>query len=151
MKIFTITVSLLLSTQMLIGQLGQINLSEALQKGSGDTYGTYCGIAATQPAARKFLEKMVLERDLEGLSRWLESPNLVYQTYAAEGLIRLSAIISITPTQSRQIERVKLKKDRIPTCSGCVIEDLTIAECLAGVEPGYNINTPRERGDAPRG
>lgn len=151
MKIFTITVSLLLSTQMLIGQLGQTKLSEALQRGSGDTYGAYCGIAGTQPAARKSLERMVQERDLVGLSDWLESPNLVYQTYAAEGLIRLSSVITITPPLSRQIESIKIKKDRIPTCHGCIMKDMTIADCLAAIEPGYNIEAPGEREEAPRG
>ncbi len=136
---------LLFSTQLLVGQLGDFKLTEALNGTSTDTYGTYCGIVGTPPESRKAVEKMIKDRNIEGLSTWLDSPNIVKKTYAAEAFIRLSSEILMTPELLAKIERLKASNDIIPTCHGCVYDKLSIAQCLSRIEPGQEIDSPHDQ------
>jgi len=74
MKAFSFVGVLLLSSHMLMGQLGDMKLTDALKTGNSDVYGTYCGFAGTPPEARQDVEKLIHARDIASL----ESPILRY-------------------------------------------------------------------------
>ena len=115
--------------------LGDFKLSEGLSKGAGKTYGSYCGIAGRQPSTRIAVENLIAKEDLSTLKEWLNSPNLVVQTYAAEAFIRLSGRKDISRDIMDRVDIIRNKEEQINTCRGCIYDKLTIKECLAGVEP----------------
>ncbi len=130
---------LLLSMTLCLNMNGQglqnFKLSEGLSKGAGKTYGAYCGIAGQHPPTRIAVEKLIEAEDLSKLEEWLNSPNLVVQTYAAEAFIRLSERLDLSQEVMYQVEVIRNKDEIITTCKGCVYDKLTIKECLEGVKP----------------
>ena len=115
--------------------LSDFKLSTALSAGGGKTYGSYCGIAGQHPPMRIAVEELIAEEDLETLVEWLNSPNLVVQTYAAEAFIRLSGKLDISGEIMDDVDIIRNKEENIATCRGCIYDKLTIKECLAGIEP----------------
>lgn len=115
--------------------LGDFKLSTALSDGGGKTYGSYCGIAGQHPPTRIAVEELIADEDLETLEEWLNSPNLVVQTYAAEAFIRLSGRLDISSELLILVDTIRGKEENIPTCRGCIYDKLTIKECLAGIDP----------------
>lgn len=135
MKYTILLLSLLFSLNMNGQGLRDFKLSEALSSGGGKTYGSYCGIAGTHPPTRVAVEKLIANEDLSALEAWLNSPNLVVQTYAAEAFIRLSGRMDLPQDVLRLVDIIRNKRNNIATCKGCVHDKLSIKECLAGVEP----------------
>jgi len=80
---------------------------------------------------------------------WIRT-NLVKKTYAAEAFIRLSIEIDMTPELSSKVDAVKSRQDLISTCQGCILDKLTISECLAQIKPGQEINGPHNQGTSTR-
>ena len=145
MKSTYLLATFLFSAHLLAGQIGDIKLTDALKYGANDRYGTSCGIAGSPPEARKAVEQMIQNRDVAALEVWLESPNLVKMTYAAEAFIRLSNEIALTPELTGKIKVITSRQDLIPTCVGCTHQKLTIAQCLAEIEPGQDIQAPHDQ------
>jgi len=150
MRSFSLLVTIILSSHLLFGQLGDFKLTDALKSGANDVYGTYCGFAGTPPQARKAVEKMIQNRNIVGLVTWLDSPNLVKKTYAAEAFIRLSTEINMTAELSAKVDKVRVRQDLISTCQGCILDKLTIAECIAQIKPGQELDAPHDQTSAPR-
>ena len=128
MRLIVFTIGVLLSLH-LSAQNGINDLSTQLS--SGKTYGAYCGIAGKHPPARIKAEKLIIKGDIAELTSWLSSPNLVIQTYAAEGIIRLhNDGQTISEEVVNLVLQIKAKEDLISTCKGCFYEELSIRECL---------------------
>ena len=115
--------------------LKDFKLSEALSKGGDYVYGSYCGIAGQHPAKRIEAEKLIAAKDLVALSGWLNGPNLVLQTYAAEAFIRMSGTMEISDKDMARVDVIRNKENEINTCRGCIYDNMTIKECLEGIEP----------------
>lgn len=95
------------------------------------TYGTYCGFAGKQPPSRIVVEELINTRNVTELENWLSSPNLVIQAYAAEAMIRLhNDGIKISHDVYQSVIQIKEKDDEIDTCSGCILNTLTVKEAL---------------------
>ena len=79
---------------------------------------------------------MVKRSDIKLLQNWIEGPNTVLKTYAAEGMIRLSNEGKFqVPEEIRAIIlEIKQSKTEIPSCTGCVYSRITIEEALADFE-----------------
>lgn len=108
----------------------KIDLGKSLTVGD-KVYGAYCGFAGSHPPTRLLVEELIESKDIATLSSWLTSPNLVVQTYAAEAFIRLAKDdISISQEDLDLVEEIRLKEDKISTCTGCIYEQLSIKECL---------------------
>ncbi len=109
-------------------------LSKSLTNGM-KTYGAYCGIAGKHPPTRIILEDLIVNQEIESIESWLSSPNLVIQTYAAEGLIRLAnGGAELSEYAIDKVLDIKDKTDLISTCKGCFYEELTIRECLIDLQ-----------------
>ena len=138
MRLIVFTITVLLSLH-LSAQNSMNDLSTQLS--TGKTYGAYCGIAGKHPPARIKTEKLILKEDINELTSWLSSPNLVIQTYAAEGIIRLQNDGHTIPEEVVIIVlQIKAKEDLISTCKGCFYEELSIRECLVDFEFIDDIN-----------
>ena len=111
-------------------QQDKFSLSSALNEGR--TYGAYCGFAGQHPPTRIALDDLLIEENVHELLEWLESPNDVIKTYAAEGLIRMSneGKAQLTGQTITTINKLKNAQREISTCKGCVFSQLTIAEAL---------------------
>lgn len=112
------------------GQLKIENISDSFT--TGYTYGTHCGIAGTPPILRQDIEKMIIQKDISGIERWLGSPSLSHQVYAVEALIRLHHQgVSLRNDLIETILSVKQLQTLIPTCGGCIYDNIPVAEALA--------------------
>jgi len=144
MKYIILAAVFMFSSHSISAQLSPLkDLSKTLKYG-GKTYGSYCGFAGQHPPTRIAVEALIADRDIDELSSWLRSPNLVVQTYAAEAFIRLSADkeVIFADADLTLVETIRVKKDKISTCTGCILESLTIEECLSKIEPGTEIGPP---------
>lgn len=118
----------------------KIDLSKSLSVGD-KVYGAYCGFAGNHPPTRLIVEDLIVKKDFKTLSSWLTSPNLVIQTYAAEAFIRLSKSgVKLGEDDLELVEEIKLKTDKISTCTGCIYEQLSIQECLSKIANENNKN-----------
>ena len=102
----------------------------------GKTYGSYCGIVGQHPPSRIQLEKMLKEENIEQLTSWLESPNTVLQTYAAEGFMRLVQTKKHQPSAEiiSKIDKMRSSQTEIPSCTGCVYSRITMEKALEDFE-----------------
>ncbi len=97
----------------------------------GPPYGKHCGIVGIDPEPRVTTEQMIQFQDTAAIFNWLHDADAVYQTYAAEALIRLQkAGMLISKKELVIVGNLKLSKRMVHTCSGCTHFEMPIKDAL---------------------
>ncbi len=83
-------------------------------------YGDYCGLAGIMPPYRAALNKMIQQKEISELRKWLKSANAEKQLYALEAYKQLiEQDYSISEEELRVITVLAQKKGFVNTCGGC--------------------------------
>jgi hypothetical protein len=97
---------------------------------SGPIYGSGCGITGVDPEPRTIIDELIQRKDTAVIFEWLEDKHAVYQTYAAEAIMRLQRKgMPIPPEQLLKVEMLKNSVEKIYICSGCThwFEEMGVA------------------------
>jgi len=96
---------------------------------TGVVYGANCGMAGINPKYKSQLDSLIKYTDTARLDQWLRSSTVELQLYAIDGLLALEKQgIVIKPYTYFLFDRIRTKKGKAQTCSGCVYMQCAISE-----------------------
>ncbi len=94
-------------------------------------YGSGCGFAGINPEYRKRLDRLIKDKNIAALDKWLCSTTTEIQAYAVDGFYQLKKNgYNLTSRELQLVNLIKNKKGKIRTCSGCIYTDDLIGEIL---------------------
>jgi len=83
-------------------------------------YGSHCGSAGVNPIYKTKLDKLIKERDIVTLIKWLKSSTTEIQLYAIEGIFELKDQMNIDKEIFDLITIIENKKGNAYVCLGCI-------------------------------